>query len=517
MIGDKTIVLGLDGGHFELIEPWVDAGELPNIKRAIEGGVTADLQSVLPPVTSPNWKAYATGKNPGKLGIFWWENVDMDENKVYYPDKRKSTHPEFWEIIGNKSSAGVINVPTTYPPREVEPFIVAGAPDAGSSGYTHPPTLEEELESQLGYTVTKETPIKNYPDEAANEIRDLIDLRFQTGKYLLDQYDPEFLQITTFYLNSLHHFFWDDEKTLEGWKIVDDHLGDFLNQEYNVVLMSDHGATEIETVFHINAWLEREGYLASNMAVTETLDELGITQERLVEITTQLGVRNLAKRVAPQWLLDQIPLEEGEVQRERKTTNIDWGETIALASGQGPVYIDNSVSEYEQIRTELIEKLSGITDPNGTKIANQVYRGEDIYDGPYLDEAPDIVVEQRNGVHIQGGLGRSEVFTKPEADGWYGENKRDGLFVGVGPDFATGSIQELSILDLAPTLLHLHGCPVHVDMDGTVCRAAFSEDNDALERAVERIEGGPYEDDSADQNIEGDDIRSRLQDLGYLE
>ena len=43
MIGEKTIVFGLDGAHFELIESWIEAGHLPNIKRAINDGVTADL------------------------------------------------------------------------------------------------------------------------------------------------------------------------------------------------------------------------------------------------------------------------------------------------------------------------------------------------------------------------------------------------------------------------------------------------------------------------------------------
>ncbi|PHQ45421.1 hypothetical protein DJ68_12935 [Halorubrum sp. C3] len=517
MIGEKTIVVGLDGAHFELIEPWIEAGELPNIERAIDNGVTAHSQSVLPPVTSPNWKAYATGKNPGKLGIFWWENVDMADERVYYPDERKSTNTEYWELIGEQSSACVVNVPTTYPPRTSAAMVVAGAPDGADSGYTQPPELEAELRDELGYRVTKETPITSQPDAAAAEIIDLIDLRFRAGKYLLNQYDPNFLQITTFYLNSLHHFFWDDEQTLRGWTVVDDHLGEFLDAGYNVVLMSDHGATEIETVFHINAWLEREGYLISDMGMIKALSSAGITAERLIDVTSRLGVRRLAKRVTPRWILDRIPTKGGEVSRERKTVNINWNKTTALASGQGPVYIDSEIADYESVRSSLIEELSSLTGPDGKPIATAVHRGEDVYDGPYLDEAPDIVVEQRNGIHIQGGLGRSEVFTKPEADGWYGENKRDGLFVGAGPDFTTGSIEEFSILDLAPTLLHLHGCAVPADMDGTVRTAAFSEDSDTLERAVERIERDLHEDGSESQNTEDNEVRSRLQDLGYLE
>jgi len=517
MNGEKTIVIGLDGGHFELIEPWIEAGELPNIGKLIGDGVTADSQSVLPPVTSPNWKAYATGKNPGKLGIFWWENIDMKEERVYYPDSRKSKHTEFWEIIGTEASAGVINVPTTYPPKEVEPFIVAGAPDSDSSGYTYPPELEAELEEQLDYRVTKDTPIKSNPEKAASEIIELIDLRFRTGKYLLNEYDPEFLQITTFYLNSLHHFFWDDQKTLKGWKVIDRHLGDFLREKYNVVLMSDHGATEIQTVFHINAWLEQEGYLTSDMAVSDALSDVGITAENLIVLTDRLGIRDIAKKATPKWVIDRIPSEEGEVQRERKTANLNWDKTTVLASGQGPIYIDSRGSEREQIQTELIEKLSNLTGPNGQGIAENIYRGEDVYNGPYSEEAPDLVIDQMDGVHIQGGLGRDEIFTKPKDDGWRGENKRDALFVGAGPDFTTGKVEKFSILDIAPTLLHLHGCKIPKDVDGQVRKEVYKEDSNVTEEEVLYSELASQSKEKSNADQKDEEVQNRLKDLGYLE
>ena len=73
----KAIVIGLDGASFELIEPWMEEGVLPNIKKVIAEGVYGDMRSCLPPVTAPNWKCYSTEKNPGKLGIFWWENMSV--------------------------------------------------------------------------------------------------------------------------------------------------------------------------------------------------------------------------------------------------------------------------------------------------------------------------------------------------------------------------------------------------------------------------------------------------------
>jgi predicted AlkP superfamily phosphohydrolase/phosphomutase len=190
--------------------------------------------------------------------------------------------------------------------------------------------------------------------------------------------------------------------------------------------------------------------------------------------------------LAPEWLLNYIPNEAGEIERGGKAGSVDWDATEALASGQGPIYltVDRDSARYERLRTELIEKLGSLTDPRGRPVLAAVHRGEDIYDGPYIDDAPDLVMEQAAGVHIPGSVGRDEVFSDPRADGWRAENKREGLFVATGPDFTTGRIEGLSILDLAPTLLHLHGCPVPEDMDGTVRSEVFAPGSEPAERAV---------------------------------
>jgi predicted AlkP superfamily phosphohydrolase/phosphomutase len=113
-----------------------------------------------------------------------------------------------------------------------------------------------------------------------------------------------------------------------------------------------------------------------------------------------------------------------------------------------------------------------------------VHRGEEIYDGPYIDDAPDLVIEQAPGVHIPGNVGRGEVFSDPRDDGWRAENKRERLFVTTGPSFTTGTVEGLSIMDLAPTLLYLHDCAVPDDMDGMVRQDVFASGSDPAERSI---------------------------------
>ncbi|WP_050036833.1 MULTISPECIES: alkaline phosphatase family protein [unclassified Haloarcula] len=488
MTDHPTVVFGIDGAHFELLGPWIEAGHLPNIERAIDSGVSADLESVLPPVTSPNWKAYATGKNPGKIGIFWWENIDVENQRVHYPSERKHVNTEFWEYIAENEPVGVLGVPTTYPPKDVGEFLVAGPPDGKNTGYAHPSGLESRLKEEFDYRVRKHNRLDGDRKAAAEEILELIDSRFTVSEMLREEYDVSFLQVTTFYINSLQHYLWDDEYTRRGWQIIDEHLGQFLDANCNIVLMSDHGSNPIETVFHVNSWLESNTYLKTNTDIADTFYRLGINKDRLIQLTNKLGLTQFAKHVTPREILQYLPDTSGAVNKEGKTDAVDWQETSAIASGQGPIYLtaEHGTDEYNRIRDQLQTELESMSDPDGNPIADAVYKGEDVYSGRYVDEAPDLVIDQAKGVHIPGGIGRETVFTKPTDDGWNAENKRQGLFVATGPDFTTGTHDPISILDLAPTLLHLHDRPVPADMDGTVQQSVFATDSKPANRKVKR-------------------------------
>ena len=70
----KVIVIGLDGATWDVICPHIKRNELPHIKRMVLDGSYGVLESTLPPVTGPAWLSMATGKNPGKTGIFGFLN-----------------------------------------------------------------------------------------------------------------------------------------------------------------------------------------------------------------------------------------------------------------------------------------------------------------------------------------------------------------------------------------------------------------------------------------------------------
>lgn len=469
---DKTLVIGLDGANWELVDRWIEARELPNLKKMKENGMWSDQESELPPVTFPNWKCYSTGKDPSQLGVHWFEKVDKEKEDIRIIDSTEFDSKEIWDYLGEKYKVGIINMPTMYPPKKVNGFMVCGGPSTTegeyrsvSGGYTYPEELEMELE-EMGYRVHPENiPTKNKESEKeVEEILGLIEKRFDLAERRLDEVD--FLHITLFYLNVLQHFFWDGEPTRKAWKLIDEKLGEFMDKDVNIILMSDHGCCEIDTVFNINTWLEREGYLKTKKTTEDFLSKFGLTKERAFETAKKLGIAQFLIKIIPDSIQKILPREEG-VKRERKAEKIDWKKSDAFAGNQGPIYVLNKEKEGE-IKDKL-EKLKGT---NGKEVAGAVYKFEDRYGKEPDKNSPDLIVDQREGVHIDGAIGPEKAFD--ENDRWRAENKKTGLFLAYGENFKDGYIGKTSILDLAPTILDLYGIEMPEDMKGRVLEEIYS-------------------------------------------
>jgi predicted AlkP superfamily phosphohydrolase/phosphomutase len=65
----RVFVIGIDGGSWNVIDPMLEAGELPALQALIEKGGSANLETV-EPLTSPVvWTSIATGRRPESHGI----------------------------------------------------------------------------------------------------------------------------------------------------------------------------------------------------------------------------------------------------------------------------------------------------------------------------------------------------------------------------------------------------------------------------------------------------------------
>lgn len=519
-----TIVIGLDGANWEMLDEWLEAGALPNLQRLVESGVGGTSRSCLPPLTVPNWKCYSTGKNPGKLDVFRFDTIDTDAREHVFHDATDFKSAELWDYLNKAGyTAGVINKPSTYPPKSIDGFIVAGGPDASEteyrsleSGFATPTELEQYLRSELDYRIHP-TPMISPKETGENEVEailDLISLRFDAARRLLDREEPDFLHLTIFYNMALQHYFWRDDPVYHAWKLIDENLARFTDDGHDIVIMSDHGTCYVDTVFYVNVWLAENGYLSIERNIDETLQDLGFTRERALSVAKRLGIVDLLSSVVPERVQKIVPWEEG-VKGDRVLSIIDWEETQAVASNQGPIYLTvDDPGEYDRLREQLIDELQSVSHPDtGARPVRGVHRGEEHYSGNYAENAPDLILDQADGVHTSDAIGPENWYSE---DGvWKGGNMREGMFLMSGPGFdSRGRTEEARIVDLAPTILHAMDVPVPEDMDGNVLDV-FDEAAPVSNRPVETQP--PLESERSDPDRSGEAVEDRLADLGYLE
>lgn len=463
----KIIVIGIDGGSWNYIQKWIDQNKLPTFKKLQQGGAWGVLKSQLPPVTSPNWKCFSTGLNPAKLGVFWWENIDLNNRKIYIPSSQSFHGQEIFDHLSEAGKrVGVINMPTLYPPHQINGLMVAGGPDAMETNFTYPEALEKVLKQKYNWRVLPAniSYMKKDADEVIEEIYRLIKVRFQAAEFLLKEGNFDFFMVVTYLINVLQHYHWGDEKVFKAWQIIDKGVGKLVEQfkDYTFLFMSDHGTNEIKVKFNISTWLEQKGYLKlKSQSTISNFQKFGITRQRITKILTKLGLKDIVKKIVPQNLQQMLPDDVGHVQFAGKAEIIDWDKSQAVASGQGPIYLLN---KSENFKKKLISELEAL-EHEGMKIVNKVYTKEEIYSGEYFDKAPDLVVDQAKNTHFSGSIGSKQVFEAPQH--WKGENEPDGLFLAFGEGIKPQK-NDTSILNLAPTILSMLNVKVPEEMDGEV-------------------------------------------------
>jgi len=253
-------------------------------------------------------------------------------------------------------------------------------------------------------------------------------------------------------------------------------------------VVSDHGFGPLQKDVYLNAWLEQEGFLrlrrhpTAQVLVTRILQKLGLTR-------THVG-QFLARRQL-HWLrgtlrdgLGRWGMAFPNDRQLRVSDLVDWERTRAYSVGYiGQIFVNlagrdpqGTVSpgaEYEQTLSELTEALMRMADPaDGLPVVDHVFRKAELYNGPHLPDAPDLLVQMRGLAYITrqayefGHTG--QVFARPPTQET-GGHRREGILLASGANVVPGRrLNAARIEDLAPTILYLLGCGVPTDMDGQV-------------------------------------------------
>ncbi len=148
----KVLIVSFDGGVWSNLLPIANAGLMPNLKKLIDSGAYANLESTIPPVTPPAWTAFMTGCNPGKSGVFDFYEYQEGTYKPALTTSKSIQVPTLWRLLSDKGvRVGVVDVPINYPPPEVNGFVISGwERPSNKKTFTYPPELGDKLVEKLG-------------------------------------------------------------------------------------------------------------------------------------------------------------------------------------------------------------------------------------------------------------------------------------------------------------------------------------------------------------------------------
>ncbi|MBN1586583.1 MAG: alkaline phosphatase family protein [Candidatus Omnitrophica bacterium] len=232
-------------------------------------------------------------------------------------------------------------------------------------------------------------------------------------------------------------------------RIVGEVYDNYVDENTWFAVVSDHGFHSYRTSVNINTWLVKQGYM----------------HLKAEEETRERNLNDL--------------FDQGEFW-----PNVDWSRTRAYSLGLAGLYINLqgrepqgivSVEQYESVCARLIADLEALVDPESEEdVIRKVYRRHEIYSGPWVPFAPDLVVGFQEGYRTswQTALGGipAEVF-EPNLAKWSGDHCSYDPEITAGMLLSNRKVlDDPHIMDLAPTVLQLVGAPGGQTMQGRVLR-----------------------------------------------
>jgi len=549
----RTLIIGLDGATFDLIEPWAQAGHLPALAKLMAGGIHGPLQAWPNMNSAAAWTSMVTGYNPGEHGIYDFGDALPQRDSTWHPstgaDRRRDP---FWRLLSDAGQhVGVINMPISYPADLVHGFMLAGmdAPGIHSAGFAHPPDLLDELRRQgIDYVLDVPdlgTSSHRDPHHLPHSVQEMVDVRTRTLLHLMQTHPWDILMSVFVATDRVQHFFWpEDETSPEGprwapvralYQRMDAHLNELLKHidaDTTVLIVSDHGFGPKQPVRQcLNLLFAHLGLLQYREGGTRL-------QSKLLKALLFQG-----RRIIPQRF--QLPLAQAFPRLRlraidaQKYAGIEWSRTQVFSGlpgrnirinlrGRQPEGVVPS-EDYHLVRERVRNILLDLTDPStGRRLVRTVHKREDLYHGPYIEQADDLLIEweaelPEDAIYYDADDKRI-IIGAPEGSntrrGLTGTHRSEGVFIAYGPHIKPGTtVVGATLYDIAPTILYLQGHPIPRDMDGKVLTGIFTEEHLHHHPICHSEPTGDRTQASAPE-LETEDIgkiEERLRNLGYIE
>ncbi len=525
----RTILIGLDGATWDVLDPMMSAGHMPALSTLVAGGVRADLRSTPHPLTPPAWTTLMTGVNPGRHGIFDFLRAERRKGGAFftlhnYNDIRSET---IWSIVSRSGGRVVsVNFPLLSPPPAVSGSIVPGLLSwKHLRANVHPPELYDEIKALPGFDAREiswdfeheKKALQHIPDDEAEEwVRWHIHREqhwFRVVEHTMTREPADLIAVMFDGVDKLQHACWRfldprlpdatespfgqrmAELCREYFRELDTFIARIVERggpESRFFIASDHGFGPTDRVFRVNNWLHQHGYL---------------------EWPTADDARSGGVRAAHHVAFD--------IARTRAYAQSGATNGIHIRVCETPGDGGVPAEEYDAFRETLIAQLLAIRDPDtGRPIVREVLRREDVFPGPQMQRAPDLTLVLFDHGFVSVVRTDEIIWRRPSVTGTH---YPIGVFAAAGPGVRRGArLTEQNILDTAPTLLHSLGLPIPDDFEGAVIRDVFTPQwlsGHTVRSGAHTvgITAAPTPEQPTDSAEKDEEIMDRLRALGYVE
>jgi predicted AlkP superfamily phosphohydrolase/phosphomutase len=509
-------------------------------------------------MTPVGWSTILTGCNPGKHGIYnWWYPGDDYEIVPYTADSVQV--PNLFGVLDRAGyRVGAINVPLAGANGIKDGFVLDGFT---GPGFRHHPWGSSVFPESLAAELAQEFPELLSDDDAAfraavseHELLALWEAHERTRRralnYLVQTRRPDVLWVHCHAGDYFGHRVGPSSPLMAAaFRLIDDTIGtvaDLCARDAHLVVVSDHGQTDIDKFVLMQNWLERTGLLKYKAdiprenfgrAILAAMGQNGlhVPSEDLEETILLFAG---AFYQLPDSIRAQIALRLDELVpgAMKSHSNIDWEKTEAFCpSFYGHIFVNLrgrqprgivEPNDYDRVVAEIIAGLESLSDPaTGAPVGITAEARGSVYHGPTLEQAPDVVCSVSDPAYYlcpiySLHLGETELVVPIDHEAlarsfqfsdlnFRGDHTGSGIFAVSGPKISKrGRQPTIAAEDVAPILLSLMDVTIPAHMDGRQWDAAGVDSPEEPARSEAR----PIVESAKEERH---NLISGLQQLGY--
>jgi predicted AlkP superfamily phosphohydrolase/phosphomutase len=555
-MGARALVIGLDGFDLGLVEQF-GPERLPHIHSVMARGAFAALESVQPPATLPNWTSFLTGMDPARHGVF-----DFTTRKGYQVRFTAGTVREVPTVFRQLDQLGLrsacLSFPATWPPEQLEHGIFVSGWDApvafeADRSFMWPPSLFEETVRRFGAPSFDDVDEFNadspgWIQQLPSQLERRVARKTDWAKWLLEKQDWDVFALYFGESDTASHYLWahhdpssprrpasvsgEERRGLrQVYEALDRALGELVQsaggEASELTVLSDHGSGgSSDKVLYLNRLLSEHGLL--RFGKKPRLSAPGLKEIALRRFPPRM--REQLFRLGNAWLPSRLEsnVRYGAIDMSQSVAfsdELNYFPGISLnIRGREPQGIVRPEARRETL-LRLRAALLGTRDPwSGQPVFGKVVPREEIFEGPHLERAPDLLLDLNldagysYNLMPSGGpgccfrkLAEHEKLGK-KGRSLPGSHRSHGFMAMAGPNVRpTGQI-DAHITDMTATLLCRLGLSVPLSFKGRILWEAIREGDGAPARTLPV--GGPVRSGAAGNPGL---IESRLRALGYIE